>query len=72
MEALKHGDFATHDRLLAEHAVKLAQCDAILLAHFSTSRAVEVVRRVVRMPVLTSPNAAVAKLRRLVGGDSHA
>src|SRR5215475_14312756 len=39
MAALKGGDGATHDRLLAEAAPRLAECDAVLLAHFSTSRA---------------------------------
>ncbi len=65
MIALKGGDAATHNRLLAEAAPKLAGCDAILLAHFSTSRALEVVSAVVSCPVLTSPGAAVEELREL-------
>ena len=65
MIALKGGDAATHNRLLAEAAPKLAGCDAILLAHFSTSRALEAVSAVVSCPVLTSPGAAVEELREL-------
>ena len=39
LPALKAGDAKTHDRLLAEAAPRLAACDAVMLAHFSTSRA---------------------------------
>lgn len=66
LDALKAGDAATHDRLVAEYAPRLAHCDAILLAHFSTSRAAPAVRAAVDRPVLTSPDAAVAKLRRVL------
>lgn len=67
MPALQAGDQATHNRLLAEAAPRLADCDAIMLAQFSTSVAAEAVQAVVRCPVLTSPGAAVAKLKRLLG-----
>lgn len=62
--ALKAGDAENHNRLLASSAARLAQCDAVMLAHFSTSRAYEAVSRVVESPVLTSPRAAVEELRR--------
>ncbi|MDR3471166.1 MAG: aspartate/glutamate racemase family protein [Devosia sp.] len=67
MAALRRGDGETHDRLLAERAGALAHCDAVLLAHFSTSRAAAAVRGALRVPVLTSPEAAVAQLRRRLG-----
>jgi hypothetical protein len=41
--ALKAGDGAEHDRLIAEAAPRFADCDAILLAHFSTARAASAV-----------------------------
>lgn len=63
MAALKAGDGATHDRLLAAAAPRLAGCDAVLLAHFSTSRAEGAVRAAIRAPVLTAPGAAVTKLK---------
>ena len=63
MAALKAGDGERHDALLAEVAAQLDACDAILLAHFSTARARETVARVARIPVLTSPGAAVDLLR---------
>jgi len=66
MEALRNGDAPTHNRLVAEHASRFEDVDALILAHFSTSRAGAAVREVTRFPVLTSPEAAVTKLRRLV------
>jgi Asp/Glu/hydantoin racemase len=66
LDALKAGDALTHDELIAARAHELSGCDAILLAHFSTSRAAEAVRGRVTKPVLTSPTAAVAKLKVLV------
>jgi Asp/Glu/hydantoin racemase len=67
LEALKNGDQARHNELVAECAPSLASSDAIVLAHFSTSRAAQRVRAVLDRPVLTSPDAAVGKLKRLLG-----
>jgi len=69
MDALRRGDIETHNRLLAERAPELSHCDAIILAHFSTSRAALSVRHAVTVPVFTSPDAAVAKLRRALRGQ---
>ncbi len=69
MQALRGGDVEKHNRLVAEAAATLPGVDAIMLAHFSTSRALEAVQASVVVPVLTSPGAAVAKLRaRLESG----
>ncbi len=67
MAALRNGDGGEHDRLLAAAVPRLAGCDAILLAHFSTARAEAAVRAAVSCPVLTAPGAAVHKLKGLVG-----
>lgn len=64
--ALKAGDLATHHRLVTERARTLSAFDTIVLAHFSTAPAAPAVRAAVHVPVLTSPEAAVAKLRRLL------
>jgi Asp/Glu/hydantoin racemase len=67
MAALRAGDGAEHDRLIAQAAPRFADCDAILLAHFSTARAAQSVTAVVDRPVLTSPGSAVAKLKAIIG-----
>ena len=64
MAALRDGDGETHDRLLAEAAPALSRCDVIMLAQFSTARARDAVSAAVNAPVLTSPGAAVDKIRQ--------
>jgi Asp/Glu/hydantoin racemase len=63
MKALQEGDGAGHDQLVAIAAPRFADCDAVMLAHFSTSRAAAAVRAAVRCPVLTAPGAAVERLK---------
>ena len=64
MDALKAGDANKHNKLIADAAPQLSACDAIMLAHFSTSRARAAVSAAVDVPVLTSPDAATIALRR--------
>jgi hypothetical protein len=66
MDALKAGDAPTHDRLVAAAAPRFADCDAVLLAHFSTSRAAAAASTALGRPVLTSPGSAVAKLKSIL------
>ena len=66
MDALRAGNASEHDRLVVEQAPSLGAFDAVMLAQFSTSRAAEALRAAIRVPVLTSPGAAVAKLRRIM------
>lgn len=68
IDLLRKGDSDTHNRLVAAQAHELAQCDAIMLAHFSTSRAAEQVRDTVTNTILTAPHAAVEKMKTLVTG----
>jgi Asp/Glu/hydantoin racemase len=68
MAALRVGDAARHNALVAEEAKRLAQCDAIMLAQFSTSVAADACRATVDVPILTSPDAAVLKLKRMLAG----
>ncbi len=72
MKALDDGDAATHDRLVAEAAERLAPLvDVICLAQFSMARARPVVKEKVGVPILTSPSAAVARLRAILGGSPN-
>jgi hypothetical protein len=66
MAALKAGDGAEHDRLIAEAAPRLADYDAVLLAHFSTARAASAVAAALDRPILTSPASAIAKLKGII------
>lgn len=66
IDRLRQGDAATHNRLVAEMAPRFADHDAIILAHFSTSRAASLVRQVVPRPVFAAPEAAVLRMKTLV------
>jgi len=66
MTALTAGDAAQHDRLVAEAAARLAHCDIVMLAQFSTARARAAVQQVIGDRVLTSPDSAVARLKAVL------
>lgn len=68
IDLLRKGDAETHNTLVGDMASDLADRDAIMLAHFSTSRAAEKVRAAVTVPVFTAPDAAVTRMRELVAG----
>jgi Asp/Glu/hydantoin racemase len=66
LAAMDRGDFAEHDRLAAEAARDLMDCDVIALAQFSLARAKPLVEAATGRPVLTTPDSAIRKLRRLL------
>jgi len=66
LAALDRGDAAEHDRLVAETARSLEGCDVIALAQFSLSSAASFVAKMTGRTVLTTPDSAVRKLRRLL------
>lgn len=68
IELLRQGDAQAHNHLVAAAAPQFADHDAIVLAHFSTSRAAEQVRGRVEIPVLAAPEAAVKRMKSLVEG----
>ncbi len=65
--ALNRGNAAEHDQLAAEAARKLEGCDVVALAQFSLSSAASLVAAATGRTVLTTPDSAVRKLRRLLG-----
>ena len=68
LAALDRGEAEEHDRLAAEAARGLAPgCDAIALAQFSLARVAPAVAAATGLPVLTTPDSAVRKLRRALG-----
>lgn len=64
--ALNAGDGATHDRLAAKTAQRFSGCAAIALAQFSLARAADEVAHATGLPVLTTPDSAVRKLKALL------
>lgn len=66
LSALDRGDRAGHDRLVAEAAKDLRDCDVIAVAQYSMAPAAPLVARATGRPVLTTPDGAVLKLRRLL------
>jgi Asp/Glu/hydantoin racemase len=67
MDAARAGDVPLHDRLVVQAIAQLQDCDAILLAQFSTSTALHAAQAVSARPVLSAPDAAVQALRRRFG-----
>lgn len=72
MDALRAGDAATHNAAVANAARDLAHCDAVLLAQFSTSRALEATEATIAAPVITAPGAAVRVLRQRLAAATMA
>ena len=62
------GDRITHDRMVVEAAKRIAdRVDVLCLAQVSMALARGAVQATVKVPVLTSPATAVARLKRLLG-----
>ncbi len=66
IEYLRAGDADTHNRLVAAEASRFRDYDAIMLAHFSTARAVDLVRKAVDIPVLAAPDSAVLRMKHMI------
>src|ERR1700753_2442986 len=68
MAALDRGDRAEHDRLVVQASRDLRDCDLIALAQYSMAPTAALVREATNLPVLTTPDSAVAKLKELLKG----
>jgi len=66
LAALDAGDPDAHDRAAARASLALKDCDVIVLGQFSLARAAPLVAAATGRPVLTTPDSAVRKLRRLL------
>ena len=64
MAALDRGDRAEHDRLVAEASKDLRGCDLIALAQYSMAPTATLVAEVTGLPVVTTPDSAVLKLKQ--------
>jgi Asp/Glu/hydantoin racemase len=68
LDALNLGDRVEHDRLVAQAAAGMGDCDVIALAQFSMAEAADRVAEATGKPVFTTPDSAVRRLRRLLLG----
>ncbi len=66
LAALNAGDGEGHDAAAVSAAGALRDCDVIALAQFTLSRAADAVAAATGKTVLTTPESAVRKLRRLL------
>ncbi len=68
LAALDRGDRAEHDRLVVQASRDLRDCDLIALAQYSMAPAAAQVAEATKLPVLTTPDSAVTKLKQLLNG----
>ncbi|MFJ4443468.1 aspartate/glutamate racemase family protein [Pseudomonas sp. NPDC089422] len=66
IEALHQGDHAKHDRLIGEMISPLADADVICFAQFSMTSAASGCAELTDTPILTTPDSAVLKMKRLL------
>ena len=66
LDALDRGDRAGHDRLIVQASRDLRDCDLIALAQYSMAPAAALVAEATKLPVLTTPDSAVIKLKQLL------
>lgn len=70
LAALKAGDGATHDRLVAQAAAGLSAVDTLILGQFSLARARPAVEAATGLTVVTTPEAAIRGLKRALADRS--
>ncbi len=66
MAELQVGRGDEHDRLIAEAAAQLMDCDAVLLSQFSMASAAARIASTPTCKVLTSPASAIARMQALL------
>lgn len=73
LAALRSGDGARHDQLLADAAAHhLGSSDTIILGQFSLARALPAIQhRLPGVTVLTTPHSAVGEMRKLIARQQH-
>mmetsp|Transcript_33358 Transcript_33358/g.48351 ORF Transcript_33358/g.48351 Transcript_33358/m.48351 type:complete len:225 (+) Transcript_33358:36-710(+) len=67
LEALNLGDLKRHDEIAAQYALQdLSDCDVIALAQYSLARAAPLVASLTGLPVLTTTDSSVLKLKSIM------
>ncbi|MCK1714510.1 MULTISPECIES: aspartate/glutamate racemase family protein [unclassified Bradyrhizobium] len=70
LAALDRGDRAEHDRLIVEASKDLRDCDIVALAQFSIAATAPLVAEATGRPVVTTPDSAVHKLKKLLAAKA--
>lgn len=70
LAALDRGDRAEHDRLIVEASKDLRDCDIVALAQFSIAATAPLVAEATARPVVTTPDSAVHKLKKLLAAKA--
>jgi Asp/Glu/hydantoin racemase len=68
LEALQAGHADEHDRIAMETAGRLPPLDVLVLGQFSLARAAAGIKSRTGLHVITTPDSAVRKLRRVLNG----
>ena len=66
---LKQGLIDEHNRLIADTAKELKDCDALMLAQFSMANAWSAISEQLDIPILTAPDAAVKLMKQKFLGN---
>ena len=69
MDDLAQGRADEHHRKIAQAALQLGACDAVMLAQFSMAAALPTVQAGLPCPVLSSPDCAVLALKQRMSHD---
>jgi Asp/Glu/hydantoin racemase len=72
LAALHEGEPAEHDRLIAEAAAGMEDCEAVMLGQFSMASAADVIPERAGRIVLTSPGSAVMRLKQTLATPAPA
>lgn len=67
LPALEAGRADEHDAIVAQAAEQFEDCDALMLAQYSTASATRLIRAIPGRKVLTSPDTAVEQLKKRLG-----
>ena len=68
MNKLRQGDHCAHNQLIADAALLLRHCDALMLAQFSMAQSLAKVSTAIDIPVFTAPHTAVLQMKKAVVG----
>jgi aspartate/glutamate racemase len=66
---LKQGLVEEHNRLIADTAKELKDCDVLMLAQFSMANAWSAISEQLDIPILTAPDAAVKLMKQKFLGN---